>query len=141
MEDYMVKCLNSLFAQNCRTEPNGQISIISIYNSIVTPTMPLTIPLCFICFLELSLENYQKSDIKDLEIRILVNQPWGTNISDMRAKPHFVQRSDEVAISHHVTDFGNVEFFEFGKYEFQVFLNKVSLLHTNFLEILEGSLT
>jgi len=140
MQDYMVQCLNSIFSQDCRIEPNGQLSIISIYSRIIVPDIPATIPLCFTCFFELSLEKYKQSDVKELEVRILVNAPWGANFSDIRRNLPFTQISDKTARSNFAIPFGKMDFLDYGKYEFQVFINN-RLIHTNFLEIIEEEKT
>jgi hypothetical protein len=136
MTDNLVKCLHSLFAKDCRVEPDGLMSLISIYSSVSPPQMPANIPLCFVCFLELDLEKYKETQLMELETRVLINAPWGPNISDTRTNAPFIQISEKTARSAVSIPFGKVQFYEYGEYEVQVFIND-RLIHTTHFNIIE----
>jgi hypothetical protein len=96
--------------------------------------MPATIQLCFVCFLELSIKEYQDSGSKDLDFRIIVTAPWGVAIGDSHHKIPFRQVSETTARATLASQYGDITFMEFGKYTFEVFVNN-GLLHTATLDI------
>ena len=138
MSDDYVKCLNSLFCQRCIIEANGGMTLQSIHSStLIVAQFPVKIPLCFVFFLELDVNRYEQSGLKELEIRVLINAPWGLTISDTRPEAPFKQISPEKAICNITIPFGVIDFFQAGEYAFEVFVNN-KLLHTAILSLTEA---
>lgn len=135
MQDDMVRCLHSLICKECQVDADGTISIISIYPRLTFSSLPAKLPLCFVCFLELSLEKYYQS-VQDLEVQIVITSPSGRVIRDTRKDDVFEQISADKARLTTPVNFGEVEFLEFGTYTFQVFF-KSELLCDDFFEIIQ----
>jgi hypothetical protein len=136
VQNHMVKCLHSMFCKECIYEADGLISLSSIFDHVYFPILPAKMPLCFVCFLELSLEKYNMSDVKDLDVRILIKTPSGVNASETRPEIPFRQVSNEKAQAAVAVSFGEITLYEFGKYDFEVFSNDM-LLYTNFFEVIQ----
>jgi hypothetical protein len=135
MKDSMVRCLHSLICKECQVEEDGTISIISIYPRLTFSSLPATLPLCFVCFLELSLEKYYQN-VQDLDVHILITSPSERIVSDTQKADVFEQISADKARLTTSVNFGEVEFLEFGTYTFQVFF-KNELLCDDFFEIVQ----
>lgn len=123
----MIKCLNTLFCKECRVEDDGLMTLASIHSGFRRREMPVTASFCLVCFLELSLDEYQKKDVKELDLRILVFAPWGETIGDGHPQVAFRQISESIARGTVVSEYDNVTFTQFGRYSFEVFLNKERL--------------
>ena len=139
MNDYPVKCLHSLFCKDCIVEADGRMTLYSIYSEYITVTgFPITIPLCFVIFLELDLEKNNQSTDKELNIRFLVQSPWGPTVGDLRPETPFKQVSPEKAICNVTMTLGDVEFRQAGKYDFEVFLG-FHVIYTTTLNLTEAT--
>jgi hypothetical protein len=82
----MIKNLNTLFCKECRIEDDGLITLASIYSGFSRKDMPASIPLCFVCFLELPLVNQNSCVSDEFNSRVVITAPWGLTIGDSRQK-------------------------------------------------------
>src|SRR6266498_3563812 len=133
----MITCLNSLFCKECRVESDGLMSFISMFSSFSRQEMPATTPLCFVCFLELSIMEYQESGSPELKIHIVVSAPWGLTMGDSYHQPPFKPVSETIARAVLAIPYGEIEFMEFGQYLFEVYVND-KLLNTTALNITQS---
>ena len=137
MSDNFVKCIYSLFCKHCEIEADGLITLHSIHSGNLTVAeFPIKIPLCFVFFLELDLNRYKQSDEKGINVRIIVNSPWGQTIGEMRPATPFVEVSPDKAVCNVSVPYGETMFWQAGEYTFEVFVNN-SLLRTTTLNLSE----
>lgn len=128
-------CRYALFCKESSIEPDGAVSLHSILSAYLRVfDFPVTIPLCFVAFLELSLEEYRQQGEGELALRLIVTAPNGVPVGDVKIDAPFTEYTPEMAGCSVAISLGESDFWEPGDYEFSIFVNN-AVLYTTFLHL------
>ena len=129
-----LRCMHALFCEECRLEPDGTSTLVSLFTRLSTPQLPLSRPLCFVCFLEREVEPGGRTGPESIDVTLRILSPFGVTVHTSSREAPFVPHVPGKTRCGLSIPVSRMIFDEYGDYAFELYVGE-EYLHAETLTI------